>query len=145
MFINMNDFNGSLFDELRRLERMVSPSVSHWPSYIRAPDSGAYPPINVGSTADQLDVYAFLPGVVASDLDISIQQNLLTIAGERRLIGEEGADYFRKERFDGPFRRILSLPEDVDPDRLDAQYQDGVLHIRIQRRDSAKPRQIQVK
>jgi len=145
MFINMNDFGGSLFDELRRLERHMSPSYGQWPSNIRSPDWGSYPAINVGSTNDQVDVYAFLPGVVANELDINIQQNLLTIAGERRLIAEEGADYYRKERFDGAFRRVLSLPEDVDPERLDAHYQDGVLHISIQRRESAKPRQIQVK
>lgn len=144
MFINMNDFSDSLFDELRRLERLVSPSVGHWPSYIRAPDAGSYPPINVGGTAEQVDVYAFLPGLIASELDISIQQNLLTIAGERRLISEEGADYYRRERFDGAFRRVLSLPEDVDPDRLEAQYRDGVLHISIQRRESARPRRIAV-
>jgi HSP20 family protein len=57
----------------------------------------------------------------------------------------EQADYYRRERFDGEFRRVITLPEDVDPDRDDATYRDGVRQMTIQRRESARPRQIQVK
>lgn len=143
MYINMNDFGTSLFDELRRLEREMS--STGWPSHIRSASRGEYPPINVGSHPDRIDVYLFLPGVDAGTLDISIQQNLLTLSGERRLIQEEGASYFRQERFDGAFRRVVNLPEDIDPDRVEALYQNGVLHIAIQRKEASKPRQIQVK
>jgi HSP20 family protein len=58
---------------------------------------------------------------------------------------EEGAQYYRRERFDGAFHRAVNLPDDADPDRVEANYQDGVLHIAVQRRESAKPRQIEVK
>ena len=92
-----------------------------------------------------MDVYLFAAGLDSGALDISIQQNLLTVAGERRLITEEGADYYRKERYDGAFRRVVTLPEDVDPDRVEASYRDGVLHIAIQRRAAARPRQIEIK
>ena len=74
-----------------------------------------------------------------------MQQNLLTIDGERRPITEEGADYFRKERYDGAFHRVLSLPDDVDPDRVDATYRDGLLHITIQRREASRPRRIEIR
>ncbi|MCF6354402.1 MAG: Hsp20 family protein [Candidatus Polarisedimenticolaceae bacterium] len=57
----------------------------------------------------------------------------------------EGGSYYRKERFDGTFRRTLTLPEDVDPDKVDASYKDGVLHITVQRREVVKPRQIKIK
>ena len=145
MLINMNNFlNSGLFDELRRLERGADFSLGLWPSDIRSAVRGSFPPINVGTTADQVNVYLFVPGIDAKSLDISIQKNLLTIAGERRLITEEGANYFRKERFDGAFRRALTLPEDVDPDKVEASYRDGVLSITIQRHESAKPRQIEV-
>jgi HSP20 family protein len=106
---------------------------------------GTYPPVNVGSTPEQVDVYLFAAGVDSKSLDITLQQNLLTVAGERKLITEEGADYYRKERFDGAFRRVVTLPEDVDPDKVDASYRDGVLHVRIQRREAVRPRQIEVK
>jgi len=57
---------------------------------------------------------------------------------------EEDANYYRRERFDGAFRRVLALPEDADPERVEAHYQDGVLQITVQRREAARPRQIEV-
>jgi HSP20 family protein len=56
----------------------------------------------------------------------------------------ENADYYRRERFNGDFRRVIGLPDDLDPERVDAKYRDGVLQITIQRRESARPRQITV-
>ena len=53
-------------------------------------------------------------------------------------------DYYRQERFGGEFRRVMSLPEDVDPDRVQAKYADGIVQISIERRESARPRQIQI-
>lgn len=142
MFFN-RDFGSNLFDELRRLEREMG--SSGWPtSYIRSGAQATWPPINIGSTVDEVDVYLFLPGIDTESLDVQLQQNLLTIAGERLLISEAGANYFRKERHEGPFRRALTLPEDVDPDKVEAKYEDGVLHIRVMRRESSKPRQIKV-
>ncbi|MCB1904989.1 MAG: Hsp20/alpha crystallin family protein, partial [Gammaproteobacteria bacterium] len=70
---------------------------------------------------------------------------LLTIDGQRRLINEEGASYFRRERFDDAFHRVVTLPDDVDPDKVEASYVDGVLRITIQRRETTKPRQIEIK
>ena len=147
MFGSLNSLEGSLFDELRRMEREVDQlfGAGPWPNGIRAVARGTYPPVNVGSTPDQIDVYLFAAGVNPKSLDISIQQSLLTVDGERRLITEEGGNYYRKERFDGAFHRVVTLPEDVDPDKVDATYREGVLHITIQRRESAKPRQIEVK
>lgn len=146
MFGNLRGFEGSLFDELRRLDKEVDQLFGSgpWPTGIRSVARGTYPPINIGSTLEQVDVYLFAAGVSPNSLDISIQQNLLTIDGERDLISEEGADYYRKERFDGKFHRVVTLPDDVDPNKVDASYRDGVLHITIQRRESAKPRQIEV-
>ena len=146
MFGNLSSFEGSLFDEFRRMEREMDQmfGAGPWPSGIRSVARGSFPPVNIGSTPDQVDVYLFAAGVEPHSLDISIQQNLLTIDGERSPITEEGANYYRKERFDGKFHRAVTLPDDVDPDRVDASYKDGVLHITIQRRESAKPRQIQV-
>jgi HSP20 family protein len=98
----------------------------------------------VGSTPDRVDVYVFAPGLDPKSVDISIQQNLLAVAATRRLEEDETADYYRRERFAGDFRRVITLPDDVDPDRVDARYRDGVLQITIQRRESARPRQITV-
>jgi HSP20 family protein len=144
MYFTLNDFGTSLFDELRRLEREMGSSYG-WPSHIRSASGGDYPPVNVGGNAERVDVYLFLAGADMGQLDINIQQNVLTVAGERRLITEEGADYFRRERYDGTFRRVLSLPEDIDPDSAEAKYKDGVLHIAMKRREATRPRQVHVK
>ncbi len=147
MFATLRPFEGGFFGDFRSLEREMEQlfGSGSWPNGIRSAARGAYPPINVGSTSNQVDVYLFAVGVDPKSLDISIQHNLLTIAGERKVSTKEGANYYRKERFDGNFRRTLTLPEDVDPDKVDASYKDGVLHITVQRREVVKPRQIEIK
>ncbi|MCG7896535.1 MAG: Hsp20/alpha crystallin family protein [Candidatus Thiodiazotropha taylori] len=148
MFGNLSSFDGSLFDEFRRIQQEMDRAFTTGPmaSGIRSVAQGTFPPINVGSTADQVDVYLFAAGLDAKSLDISIQQNLLTIDGERPAKSEEPAEgYYRKELFSGAFHRVINLPEDVDPEKVDASYVDGVLRISVQRRESAKPRQIEVK
>jgi len=115
------------------------------PTGIRSLPRGSFPAVNVGASPDKLEVYLFLPGVDSKRLDISIQQNLLIVSGERNLAPDEQANYYRQERFSGEFRRAITLPEDVATDGVDAQYRDGVLQISIPRREQARPRQIQVR
>jgi HSP20 family protein len=147
MFGSLTNFDGSLFDDLRRmqqeLEEVFGPRA--WPAGIRSVARGTFPPINVGATAEGVDVYLFAAGLDPKALDISLQQNVLTVGGEREVDIPENADAYRRERFSGPFRRVISLPEDVDPDKVDAHYTDGILHIAIKRRETSQPRQIQVK
>ncbi len=147
MFGSLTNFEGSLFDDLRRMqqemEEMFTPRG--WPAGIRSVARGTYPPINVGATSERVDVYLFAAGLDPRALDIQLQQNLLTVAGERNAQMPENAEYYRQERFSGAFKRVISLPEDVDPDKVDARYEDGILHIAIQRREVARPRQIEVK
>ena len=139
-------FDASLFDEFRRLESEMDQLFGRGslPAGIRAMRRGAFPPINVGATPERVDVYLFAAGLDPKSLDISIQQNLLAVSGERKVPVDEGADYYRQERFDGEFRRVITLPDDVDPDRVEAKYRDGVLQITVQRREAARPRQITV-
>jgi len=147
MFGSLTNFGGGLFEDFRRMEEEMDALLGRgrWPAGIRSVVRGTYPPINVGSTPEQVDVYLFAAGLDPKTLDISLQQNLLTVSGERKAPVEKDVDYYRKERFDGAFRRVITLPEDVDPDRVDASYSDGVLQIHIQRREAARPRQIEVK
>jgi HSP20 family protein len=98
-----------------------------------------------GTTPDQVDVYVFAAGLDTKLLDISLQQNLLTISGERKAPAMEDVNYYRKERYDGSFRRLVTLPDDVDPEQVEAQYRDGILQIHLKRREASRPRQIEVK
>lgn len=135
-----------LFDEFRRLENQMDQlfSTSPWPAGIRSMQRGTFPPLNVGATPEQVDVFVFAANLDPKSLDLSIQQNLLSVSGTRKVEVSENAQYYRRERFDGEFKRMLTLPEDVDPERVAAKYSDGVLRITIQRRDTARPRQITV-
>ena len=139
-------FDTSLFDEVRRLESELDQLFGRGslPAGIRAMRRGTFPPINVGATPERVDVYLFAAGLDPKSLDISIQQNLLAVSGERKVPVDEAADYYRQERYDGEFRRVITLPDDVDPNRVEAKYRDGVLQITVQRREAVRPRQITV-
>jgi HSP20 family protein len=139
-------FDISLFDEVRRLESEMDQLFGRGspPAGIRAMRRGTFPPINVGATPERVDVYLFAAGLDPRSLDISIQQNLLAVSGQRTVPVDEAADYYRQERYDGEFRRVITLPDDVDPNRVEAKYRDGVLQITVQRREVARPRQITV-
>ena len=141
-----SSFDTSLFDEFRRLESEMDQLFGRGslPAGIRAMRRGTFPPINVGATPERVDVYLFAAGLDPKSLDISIQQNLLAVSGERKVPVDEAADYYRQERFDGEFRRVITLPDDVDPDRVEAKYRDGVLQITVQRREAVRPRQVTV-
>ena len=147
MFADLTNFGGSLFDEFRRLEEEMDELYGRWPlpAGIRSVARGTYPPINVGATSEQVVVYLFAAGLDPKSLDISIQQNLLTVAGERKSPPPEDSNDYRRERFDGAFRRLITLPDDVDPDRVEANYRNGVLQIHIKRSEASRPRQIEVK
>lgn len=134
------------FDEYRRLEGEIDQLFGRGPlpAGIRAMRRGTFPPINVGATPERVDVYLFAAGLDPKRLDISIQQNLLAVSGNRKVPVDEAADYYRQERFDGEFRRVISLPDDVDPERVEAKYRDGILQITVQRREATQPRHIQV-
>lgn len=146
MFWNIGNFDERLLDDFRRVQREMDGLFGTGPARtgIRATTRGSYPPVNVGATAGQADVYVFAAGVDPKDLDISLQQNLLSIAGERKLDEEAEAEHYRRERFQGKFHRVITLPDDVDPERVSAQYRDGVLHINVKRRESSRPRQIEI-
>lgn len=146
MFRNMSGFGNNLFDDYRRLQREMDQlfGTGPVPNGIRSAAGNSYPPVNMGSTPEQVDVYLFASGLDMSKLDLTIHQNLLTIDGERNLITEVDAAYYRKERFEGKFHRAVTLPEDVDPDKVDASYQNGIVHITVKRRESNRPRQIEI-
>jgi HSP20 family protein len=147
MFGRLTNFSGSLFGDIRRLEQEMDGLFGRWtwPVGIRSVVPGTYPPINVGTTPDGVDIYLFASGLDPKTLDISLQQNLLTVAGERKAPAEKDVSYYRKERFDGAFRRAITLPEDVDPDRVEAHYRNGILQIHVKRQEAVRPRQIEVK
>jgi len=138
-------FRGSALEDLWRLQNEIEELFGEAAAGpIRSLPRGSFPAMNAALTPQKVDVYVFAPGIDKNALQVNIEQNLLTIRGERRVPPTEGATQYRKERFDGAFQRTLALPEDVDPEKAEASYRDGVLQISIQRREAAKPRQITI-
>ena len=104
-----------------------------------------FPPINVSEDSDSVYVRAELPGIAAADLDITMENDTLTIAGERKPVEEGGqVSYHRREREWGAFRRSFSLPARVESGDVQARYVDGILTITLPKAAEARPKQIAV-
>ena len=139
-------FPSTFFAELDRLQREVQRFAGPTTS-IRGFGRNGFPALNVGGTPDSVEVYAFAPGLDPKTLDVTIERGVLSLSGERQsdLPAEDTKSSIHiNERFDGRFRRAVSLSDDVDPENVTANYNDGVLHISIKRRASAQPRRIEV-
>lgn len=139
-------FPGDLFAQLDRFQRELQQSFDLEPN-IRGFARGGFPALNVGSTQKSIEMYVFAPGLDPASIDVQLEQGVLTIAGERAddLSGQaERATVQVNERFAGRFRRVVSLPDDIDADSVNAQYRDGVLHVSVAKRESAQPRRISV-
>jgi HSP20 family protein len=110
------------------------------------PSAGVFPLTNVTEGRDNYYVRAELPGVKAEDLDITITGDSLAIEGERKIpVENEGAKYHRREREAGQFSRMITLPGQVDNEKVEAKCADGILTVVLPKAESAKPRQISIK
>src|SRR6185503_4584769 len=139
-------FPRDLFAELDRLQRQVQRAFEFSPS-IRGFARGGFPALNVASTPQSVEIYAFAPGLEAKSIDVQLERGVLSIAGERKpaLPGEpERATVHVNERFAGRFHRVITLSDDLDPNEVRAAYREGVLHVSIKRLESAQPRRINV-
>lgn len=104
------------------------------------------PAVDIRETPEALIVYAEVPGLSKEDINITLENNVLTLSGERRFEKDtKEQDWHRVERSYGTFSRSFSLPAQLDPDKVDASFKDGVLSIRIPKAEMARPRKIVVK
>lgn len=110
--------------------------------------SGWVPTVDVRETGDALLVEAELPGLTPGDVDVRVENGVLTISGEKRREAEEGKDdsgYRIVERCYGRFERSFTLPRSVDADKVSAEFSNGVLTVSLPKAETAKPRKIEVK
>jgi HSP20 family protein len=139
-------FPRDLFAELDVLQRELQRSFDLSPS-IRGFGRGNFPALNVGGTPQSVEVYAFAPGLDPAALEVNLERGVLTIAGERKPdlpVQDAKTTVHIHERFAGRFRRVVSLPDDVDPQGVSASYRDGVLRISVKRLEASIPRRITV-
>jgi HSP20 family protein len=103
------------------------------------------PAMDLAETEDSFVLRADLPGLSEKDVNIELEDNVLTISGERKSEHEERKDgYYRVERASGSFSRSLTLPEGVDPEKISANFDRGVLEVQIPKPEQRKPRKVTI-
>ena len=104
------------------------------------------PRVDIFEKGDNIVMKAELPGISKEDIDINVENNILTLKGERKREKEvEEENFYRIERYHGTFSRSFTLPRTVDPEKIDAKYRDGVLELTLPRAEEAKQKKIQIK
>jgi HSP20 family protein len=132
---------------LQRLNRMLDEAFAGWAGIEpgTAITSTLFAPTDVTESPESLQITMEVPGVRSEDVRISLENNVLTIRGEKRQEAEEkGERVHRYERSYGTFERTFALPNTVDPERIEARYGDGILTVTIPKAERARPREIPV-
>jgi HSP20 family protein len=137
----------SAFDELERMRQDMDrlfgqvAGRAYWPTH-----AGVFPLVNVTEDKDHFYIRGEIPGMKSEEINISATGRNLTISGERKIASEgENVRYHRREREDGKFSRVIALPSDIQVGKIEANYVDGILSIKIPKAEEAKPKQIIIK
>jgi HSP20 family protein len=141
-------FESDPFNDLLRLQEQLASLLSAPSGESRTFggwSSGVYPPIDIFRKQDAAWLRAELPGVRPEDISITVEGHHLTLSGERRPPDTPNMACHRRERPWGKFSRSIRLPEDLDTERVEAQFRNGVLTLTVPLAAAAKPRQIAVK
>lgn len=130
----------SLFNLQRALDTF---RTSDW--LARGPSGrGSYPPINVFRQGDDFVAITELPGITRDDVDIQVKENQLRISGGKKIEYGDGASIHRRERIAGRFDRTIALPMEIDPDKVRAEYHDGILALFLPQAERTKPKSIRI-
>jgi HSP20 family protein len=132
------------FDTLVTLQQALdSFRSSNW--FGAGPSSGgSYPPMNVFRKGDDFIIISELPGLNKSELDVQVKGNSVRIAGTKSVSFPEKAAIHRRERLTGRFNRAVTLPVQINPDGVKAEYRDGILALYLPRAERDKPKTIQI-
>jgi HSP20 family protein len=103
------------------------------------------PAVDIFETEDALVLKADVPDLDLKDIDVRVENQTLTLAGERKFDSEQSANgYHRIERSYGQFQRSFSVPQTVDTEKVTAEYHAGVLTVKLPKKEAAKPRQVKI-
>jgi HSP20 family protein len=139
--LSFNDPFEALLSIQRALEARLA---SDWLGG-RTSGMGSFPPINIFQQEHDFVAIVELPGVDKSDLAVEVKENTIRISGHKTIDYGDVPSFHRRERVWGSFDRSISVPIQIDPDGVKAEYQDGVLALFIPRAQSDKPRSIEIK
>ena len=140
-------FGIPLFNEVDRLQQQIDALFGAFPSSIRSRQLDSFPAINIGSTEDSVEIVAFAPGIDPKALNVTVDNGVLTLSGERaptRHAAGDGSRTYAQERYAGAFRRIVELPQNADPAKVTARYVNGCLTISVGKAESSMPKAITI-
>jgi len=106
--------------------------------------SGAYPPINVFRRGEDVAIVAEVPGVKKSDIEVEVKGRTIRISGTKTVDYSGRPSAHRRERLSGRFDRALTVPIEIDPNAVQAEYRDGILALLLRRAEREKPRKVEV-
>lgn len=142
---------GGPWRELSRMEREMEELMSRffreWPLPWRAGEArGWVPPVDMMDRKDEVILRADIPGLDQKDIEVNVEEGILTIRGERKEEKEvKEEDYCCCERWTGAFSRSLSLPPGVDPEQIKATFKNGVLEVHLPKTKEARGKKIEIK
>lgn len=134
------------WQDLEAIQHRLSDIFGETPAATNQESNLWMPVVDIRETEDALHMQAELPGIAKEDITLEVKDGVLSISGERRYekdVDEENVH--RIERAYGRFTRSFSLPRNVNADKVEANMKDGVLHVRLPKLDSAKPKAIAIK
>ncbi len=136
----------SLFDLRSSVDRLFDDFFGMDRAVLREPSLSVVPAVDLEETEDAFKITAELPGMDKKDIQITFENNVLSISGEKKAEKEIKEDNFhRLERSYGKFHRSFELPGYIERDKIEADYKDGILHVTVPKTEEAKPKQIEVK
>lgn len=146
MLGNFGSFDNGFLEQFQALQRELENTFGKGAdgNDIRSSLRGSYPPVNLASSEDKVDIYLFASGLDSEKIDLTIQNNILTIEAERPFDKPQEGRFHLRERVSGKFSRVVTLPDDIEPEKIDAEYKNGVLHVSVKRLEKVKPKQIKV-
>ena len=141
----LSEFPRMGFDPFAELRRMQSEMNRVFSGY-SATAARDFPPINIWLGENSVVVTAELPGVTRDDVNLSLQEDVLTLGGKRESkLQEQNVSWQRRERAYGTFSRAVQLPFRVDPDKVQARFDTGILEIELQRLEADRPKKIEIR
>jgi HSP20 family protein len=132
------------FDALFNLQRALEGRLASDWLHDQTTSQGPFPPINVFQQGDDILAIIELPGIEKDSLTVQAKENTIRIAGKKSVTYPDGVSVHRRERVSGEFDRTLSLPVQLDPDQIKAEYREGILALLLPRSERDKPRSIKI-
>jgi len=141
----LSEFPRLGFDPFAELRRMQS-EMNRVFSGFNGTAAREFPPINIWLGEHSVVLTAELPGITRDDVNLSLQEDVLTLAGKREpKLQEQNPNWQRRERAYGTFSRTVQLPFRVDPDKVQARFNNGILEIELQRLEADRPKKIEIR